>query len=250
MKSNINHVWQDDKTNDAVIQRYLHELNPRHRFALQLSRRVKLTAWSMTVRGTLIAKRIMDIVVSTIALCTLSPIILLTWLAIKIEDAGPALFIQTRVGLNGRLFSMYKFRSMVIDAEKIRAQLEQKNESAGGVLFKMKNDPRVTNVGRVIRKLSIDEFPQLFNVLLGNMAMVGPRPALLSEVAQYSQQQRVRLHVKPGITSLWAIGGRSNIDFQGQVQLDVQYIRSQSIWLDLWIIIKTVPAILFGKGAY
>jgi lipopolysaccharide/colanic/teichoic acid biosynthesis glycosyltransferase len=145
---------------------------------------------------------------------------------------------------------MVKFRSMVLNADDLKAALLAQNESGGGVLFKMKRDPRITRVGRVIRKLSIDELPQLFNVIRGEMSLVGPRPALPQEVQRYAQTDRVRLEVKPGITCLWQIGGRSDIDFHGQVRLDVEYIRAQSVWLDLGILLKTVPVVLLGRGAY
>lgn len=184
------------------------------------------------------------------AIILLSPLFLITWIAIKIEDGGPAIFRQQRVGRYGKPFTMYKFRSMVPNAEEIKQQLLDKNESGAGVIFKMKRDPRVTKVGRIIRKLSIDELPQLFNVLKGDMSLVGPRPPLPSEVAQYSLQERRRLDVLPGITGLWQVSGRSDIDFQGQVRLDVQYIREQSFWKDILILLKTIPAVLLGRGAY
>ena len=173
-------------------------------------------------------------------------------------DGGPIFFKQTRVGLMGREFKMLKYRSMVVDAEARLKDLLAKNEKAAGVTFKMKDDPRITRIGRFIRKSSLDELPQFLNVLKGEMSLVGPRPPIPREVALYSQADRRRLLTKPGITCLWQvgerqgrvfeIGDRNSIDFPEQVDLDVRYIESQSIWKDLWILAKTVPAILFGKG--
>ena len=179
----------------------------------------------------------------------LSPLFLLTALAIKIDNPGPVFFSQPRVGKQGRLFTMYKFRSMITGADKMKDQLLDRDES-GGVIFKMKKDPRITKVGRIIRKLSIDELPQIWNVLKGDMSMVGPRPPVPREVAEYEYSDRRRLDVIPGITCIWQVSGRSNIDFKGQVRLDVDYINSQSFWGDLKILLKTIPAVLFGKGAY
>ena len=145
---------------------------------------------------------------------------------------------------------MWKFRSMYIDAEARKAALLAANESSGGVIFKMKRDPRITKVGRFIRKASIDELPQLWNVLIGDMSLVGPRPALPSEVDQYSLADRRRLEVIPGITCIWQVSGRSDIPFPEQVKLDVQYIESSSFWQDILILLKTVPAVILGRGAY
>jgi lipopolysaccharide/colanic/teichoic acid biosynthesis glycosyltransferase len=164
--------------------------------------------------------------------------------------AGPILFKQTRVGRWGRLFTMWKFRSMYIDAEARKAELMAQNEMAGGVIFKMKDDPRVTKVGKFIRKTSIDELPQLWNVMTGEMSLVGPRPPVPPEVDQYSLSDRRRLEVIPGITCIWQVSGRSEIPFDQQVELDVQYIESQSFWTDIKILLKTVPALLFGTGAW
>ncbi len=193
-------------------------------------------------------KRLMDIVGALVGITTLSPLLLVTALAVWLEDRSPVFFMQTRVGLNGRHFSMLKFRSMYRDAETRKARL--KADKAGSVTFKMKHDPRITRVGRIIRKLSIDELPQLGNVLRGEMSLVGPRPALPSEVALYTQQQQRRLWIKPGITCLWQISGRSELDFEQQVALDMEYISNQSLGKDLIILIKTLPAVIGGKGAY
>jgi exopolysaccharide biosynthesis polyprenyl glycosylphosphotransferase len=194
-------------------------------------------------------KRALDVTVAVVAIFFSSPIMLLTALLIKLDSPGPILFRQTRVGKDGEHFPCYKFRSMYIDAEQRKAELMAENE-ADGPVFKMKYDPRITRVGRVIRKLSIDELPQLFNVLKGEMSLVGPRPALPSEVARYNYDQIGRLHAIPGITGLQQVSGRSDVDFKRWVELDLQYISEQSIWKDLEILIKTIPAVIFSKGAY
>lgn len=203
--------------------------------------------WMATLNG---LRRCMDIVGSLAGLILLSPLFLLTAIAIYLENPGPLFFTQKRVGRFGRLFPFYKFRSMYTDAEARKAALMAQNESSDGVIFKMKNDPRITRVGKVIRRFSIDELPQLYNVLKGDLALVGPRPPVPSEVAQYTLEDRKRLHVKPGLTCIWQIKGRSDIPFNEQVQLDQQYIRSRSLWTDVLIILQTIPAVLLGRGAY
>ena len=213
--------------------------------------RRKMIVWRGTILLARVLKRGLDVGGSIAALCLFSPIFLLTTLLIKLEDHGPVFFCQNRVGAGGRLFGMWKFRSMVVNADKIKDRLLQDNQHGqAGVTFKMKNDPRVTRVGKWIRKLSIDEFPQFYNVLRGEMSLVGPRPPLPREVATYKASHLRRLRVKPGITCLWQIGGRADIDFDGQVRLDLQYIRSASALYDIVILLKTLPAVLFGKGAY
>ncbi len=196
-------------------------------------------------------KRGLDIGGSLAAITMFSPVFLATAAAIKLEDGGPIVFKQPRVGRGGRLFSMYKFRSMVPNADKLKDKLSTQNQhGGGGVTFKMKDDPRITRIGKFIRKFSIDEFPQFFNVLFGDMSLVGPRPPVPREVAKYKALHLRRLMVKPGITCLWQIGGRAEIDFEGQVRLDLQYIASESVWGDVKILLKTVPAVLKGEGAY
>ena len=213
--------------------------------------RRKMTIWRGTILLARVLKRGLDIGGALAALCLFSPIIVLTSLLIKREDGGPVFFCQKRVGAGGRLFGMWTVRSMVVNADQIKDQLIQENEHGqAGVTFKMKNDPRVTRVGKWIRKLSIDEFPQFYNVLRGEMSLVGPRPPVPREVATYKASHLRRLRVKPGITCLWQIGGRADIDFEGQVRLDLQYIRSSSALYDIIILLKTLPAVLFGKGAY
>lgn len=220
------------------------------RLRLRLRLQAKLLAWKAVIFFAHGLKRVFDIVASGCALVAASPIFALTALAIKIEDGGPVFFKQMRIGFRGKQFPMWKFRSMVVNAEALKAQLQTQNEMQGGVLFKMKNDPRITKVGHFIRKYSIDELPQFWNVFVGDMSVVGPRPALAREVAEYTPEDRQRLLAKPGITCLWQVGGRSEIDFAGQVRLDVQYIRSSSLWTDLKLLFLTIPAVLMGKGAY
>lgn len=213
--------------------------------------RRKMAVWKITITMASFLKRCLDVAGAMGALCAFSPIFVLTILLIKLEDGGPVFFRQNRVGAGGRLFGMWKFRSMVVNADQIKDQLLAVNQhGATGVTFKMKNDPRITKVGKWIRKLSIDEFPQFYNVLRGDMSLVGPRPPLPREVAEYKASHLRRLRVKPGITCLWQIGGRSEIDFEGQVRLDLQYIRSSGVLFDIAILLKTLPAVIFGKGAY
>lgn len=196
------------------------------------------------------AKRSIDIVISLMGLVLISPILLTIAVLIKLESKGPAFFQQERIGLDGEPFTMFKFRSMKVDAEQCRSELENSNEMASGVIFKMKRDPRITRIGSFIRKTSIDELPQLINVLRGDMTLVGPRPPLAAEVAQYSRADRARLSVVPGITCFWQISGRSDIPFDKQVQLDVRYIERQSIRLDILVLLRTIPAVLKARGAY
>jgi len=196
-----------------------------------------------------ILKRSFDIISSSVLLVLISPLFLLIALLVKIEDGGPVLFAQVRVGKFGRQFKMYKIRSMCLDAEQRLKELLKQNHHAEGVTFKIKDDPRITRVGNWLRKFSFDELPQIWNVFIGNMSLVGPRPPLPREVNKYSPADRRRLAIKPGITCIWQISGRSEIDFSGQVQLDVNYIESQSFWTDVKILTRTVPAVLSGKGA-
>lgn len=200
-------------------------------------------------RGGDLLKRAFDILVSFTLLVLLSPVLALIGLAVWVEDGGPMFFAQTRVGRYGRHFKMYKIRSMCPDADQRLKELLVKNQLREGVTFKLKDDPRMTRVGKWLRKYSFDELPQLLNVLRGDMSLVGPRPPVPREVALYGLADRRRLAAKPGITCIWQISGRSEIDFSGQVGLDVGYIESQSFWSDLKILAKTIPAVLSGKGA-
>jgi lipopolysaccharide/colanic/teichoic acid biosynthesis glycosyltransferase len=194
-------------------------------------------------------KRALDVSVSAVFLLCLAPLFLLVAILIKLEDGGPIFFAQIRVGKFGRTFRMYKFRSMCLDAEQRLKDLLAKNERSEGVTFKIKDDPRITKIGKWLRKFSIDELPQFYNVWIGDMSLVGPRPPVPREVALYSLADRRRLSVTPGLTCFWQIGDRNQIDFSQQVELDVQYIEKQSPWLDLQIIAKTIPAVLAGRGA-
>jgi exopolysaccharide biosynthesis polyprenyl glycosylphosphotransferase len=194
-------------------------------------------------------KRLVDILAAFCGLLVLSPLLLLTAISISLDSPGNPLFFQTRVGKDGKTFRCWKFRSMYKDAEARKAALLKDNEMAGGVTFKMQNDPRITRIGRVIRKLSIDELPQLWNVLAGDMTLVGPRPPVPQEVAEYTPHQWRRLAVTPGITCIWQVSGRSNIPFPQQVEMDIQYINQRSLWLDLTLLLKTIPAVLTSRGA-
>lgn len=201
-----------------------------------------------TGEARLALKRLIDVLGVAAMLLVAAPVMLLVSIAIKLSSPGPVFFRQYRAGRNGRKFIMYKFRSMVVDAEARRAQLAHLNEMSGPV-FKITRDPRVTAVGAFIRRTSLDELPQLFNIFLGDMSLVGPRPPLPSEVNQYKPWQRRRLSVKPGLTGLWQVSGRNNIDFEEWMALDLRYIDNWSIWLDVTILLRTVPAVLFRYGA-
>lgn len=215
-----------------------------------MRRTLKNLGWRLTVWGSYKVKRAVDVAVSGLGRVLLAPLLLAIGLAVRLTSPGPAIFRQVRVGRFGRHFGFFKFRSMYIDAEARKAALLARNESKAGVIFKMRRDPRVTPLGRVLRRLSLDELPQLFNVLLGDMSLVGPRPPLPSEVREYTLEDRKRLNVTPGLTCIWQISGRSELSFAEQVRLDKQYIRTHGLWNDLKILVKTVPAILSGKGAY
>ncbi|MGO8795886.1 MAG: sugar transferase [Candidatus Sulfotelmatobacter sp.] len=203
-------------------------------------------AWGLAI------KRAIDVVISAAAIIFLSPVLVLTALLVKLTAPGPIFFIQKRMGRNKRMFDIYKFRTMVVDAEKRLKDLEHLNE-ANGAVFKIKDDPRITPLGRFLRKTSIDELPQLFNVLKGDMSLVGPRPLQVRDYELFEtfcgDWQRRRFSVRPGITCLWQIKGRSSTTFEKWMELDLQYIRTWSLWLDLEILAKTVPAVLKGSGA-
>ncbi|MDF7806797.1 sugar transferase [Pontiellaceae bacterium B12219] len=217
---------------------------------LKWKQRSRLLFWEGMLRSLMLVKRFVDIAVSLVAIFILLPVFALVALCILVEDGFPVIYIQKRVGLNGREFRFYKFRTMVRNADELRKGLEAQNESKDGVTFKMKNDPRLLRCGRFLRRFSLDEIPQFFNVLAGDLSVVGPRPPLPEEVKAYSLGERKRLHAKPGLTCLWQIHGRADIPFSEQVGLDMQYIQSQSIFKDVMIMLKTIPAVLFGRGAY
>lgn len=198
----------------------------------------------------LAVSRAIDVLVSGIALGFASPIILLAAMAIKLTSRGPVFFRQARAGKDGRPFSMFKLRSMYNGADDDKELFRKHNHLPTGPCFKMKNDPRVTTVGRWLRRSSIDELPQLWNVLKGDMALIGPRPLPLDEVRVDTPEQRLRLAVKPGITCLWQVSGRTEIPFDEWLALDVWYIRNRSLALDFQILVKTIPAVLSGRGAY
>lgn len=194
-------------------------------------------------------KRVFDVVLSFASLVVLSPLLIAIAAMIKITSPGPVFFQQTRCGLGGRRFMLYKFRSMINNAEQMRAELHQLNELDGPV-FKISDDPRITTVGRWLRRFSLDELPQLWNIFSGEMSFVGPRPAVPEEVDQYEDWQRRRLRMRPGLTCIWVLEGRSHVDFNRWMQLDLKYIDTWSLWLDTKIFLRTIPIVLSGRGAY
>lgn len=198
----------------------------------------------------LMVKRIMDFICAFIGLVVLTPLFIIIGILIKLEDPrGSIFFYQTRVGKDEKPFRMYKFRSMVSNAEELLDDLLEKNEISGA-MFKMKEDPRITRVGKFIRKTSIDELPQLWNVIRGNMSLVGPRPALPREVNQYTSYDKLRLVVTPGCTGLWQVSGRNNMGFHEMLELDLEYIERRSLWLDVKVLFRTVKIIVFPNSAY
>jgi lipopolysaccharide/colanic/teichoic acid biosynthesis glycosyltransferase len=217
----------------------------------RLVQQIKLRLWRLSANAGGLIKRLIDIAAALGALICLVPLFALVGLLIKATDGGPAMFWQVRVGKWGRPFAFPKFRSMVVDAEAQRIKLAQANQHGDrGITFKMKRDPRITWIGRLIRKTSIDELPQLWCVLKGDMSLVGPRPALVSEVERYSLDDRRRLDITPGLTCTWQVSGRSEIPFDEQCRLDVEYIEQQSTREDIKLLLMTIPAVITGKGAY
>ena len=244
-------VSQLNKPIDEKTEQMLHLLAGQHfrsRYALWRLQLHKVL-WSVRVQWLRYLKRGLDLLILTLALPVVLPLGLLTALAIRLDSPGPVIFRQTRVGKWGKLFVCYKFRSMAIDAEERKQALLLANE-ADGPIFKIQNDPRMTRVGRLIRKASIDELPQLINILKGDMSFVGPRPPLPSEVSLYEYEQRRRLNAVPGLTGLQQVSGRSDLPFERWVELDLQYINEQSLGKDIVILLKTIPTVIFGKGAY
>lgn len=191
-----------------------------------------------------ITKRTIDIILSLVGVIGLTPVIIIIALLIRLESKGPVVFSQKRIGLNGKEFNMYKLRSMVVNAEELKRKLYTKNEMSGP-MFKIKNDPRITKVGKFIRKTSIDELPQLINILKGEMSLVGPRPSLPKEVKKFDKWMMRRLEVKPGLTCIWQVSGRNRIDFEEWMKLDIKYIEERSVILDIKLIFKTL-LVLFG----
>ena len=196
-----------------------------------------------------VIKRLIDVVCSFMGVLLLSPLFIIIAIIIKTTSKGPVFFSQKRVGRDGKEFKMYKFRSMVVNAEELKEKLASQNEMSGP-MFKMKDDPRVTKVGKFIRKTSIDELPQLLNVLKGDMSLVGPRPSLPKEVAQFEDWMYRRLEVKPGLTCYWQVSGRNNIDFEDWMKLDIKYVDERSTWIDIKLIFKTVGVLFGDKNAH
>jgi exopolysaccharide biosynthesis polyprenyl glycosylphosphotransferase len=216
--------------------------------SLQRSR-FKLVSWVIRSKFQAHVKRAFDLLIAFVSLPLFSPLMLITAIAIKLDSPGPVIFRQERVGKWGRPFACYKFRSMYVDAEARKQELLAQNE-ADEIVFKIRKDPRVTRVGRIIRKLSFDELPQIFNVIKGDMSIVGPRPPIPYEVARYEYDIFYRLDALPGITGLQQVSGRSDVTFKRWIELDLQYIQEQSLWTDIKIMLKTIPAVISGKGAY
>ena len=242
----------------SMSERLLKAQSPLVRARLNFYVKWKRFMWNFVTGSAYFVKRALDVVFSLIAMAFLCPVFAGIAIVVKL-DGGPIFFPQTRYGLHGREFKMLKFRSMCVDAEAKLKDLLALNEKKEGITFKMKDDPRITKIGRILRKTSLDELPQFWNVLKGDMSIVGPRPPVKREVELYEQRHRRRFNVKPGLTCLWQVGERKGgllevgdrnaIDFEGQVALDVRYIESPSVWKDIKLLLKTVPAILFGKGA-
>ena len=231
-------VIPDAKTNDWFGQLHVEGLDKHH----------VLTFFKERLLIQHFIKRVVDVVGSALLLVILFPLWVASALMIKAVGDGPILFVQERIGINQRSFMLYKFRSMVADAEGQKEDIEHLNEQTGPV-FKMKDDPRVTKIGKFLRKTSIDELPQLLNVLRGEMSLVGPRPPLREEVRKYEWLYRKRLSVKPGLTCIWQVSGRNKVSFERWMEMDHQYIENWSLWLDMKILLATIPAVLFGRGA-
>lgn len=238
----VNHITYRFVPDILEVQSTNIELNFHKGIPIITLRETPLDAWGR------VAKRMFDIIIALIAIIILSPIFIIIALFIKIDSRGPIIYRSKRVSAKGRIFNVFKFRSMLIDADKKKSELAHLNHRTGP-LFKIKNDPRVTRFGKFIRKTSLDELPQLFNVIMGNMSLVGPRPHLIEEVAKYERRHRKVLAIKPGITGLAQISGRSDLDFEEEVKLDTYYIENWSLLLDIIILLKTIPAVLKGHAA-
>lgn len=210
----------------------------------------KRQRWVIEVKGGVRLKRFLDVLISATLLLGLAPLFLIVVLLIKLCDGGPVIYWQTRVGRWGRPIRFPKFRTMVVDADERKASLLSMNAHGRDITFKMKTDPRVTRLGRFLRKYSIDELPQVWLVLKGEMSLVGPRPGLEDEVARYGPFEKHRLTIIPGLTCIWQVSGRGDLPFRRQFEMDMEYIQRQSLWLDLGLLAKTIPVVLSGKGAY
>lgn len=235
---------------DELIERYPWQKMRRIRAQRRTRFLVRRSRWVTSVGGHAAIRRATDILGAALIIILSSPLLLLVALAIKLSDGGNVLFWQKRIGYRGDIFAFPKFRSMVPDADRIIRSIADHNHHGNSITFKMKCDPRVTWVGRIIRRFSIDELPQLWCVLRGDMALVGPRPALPREVSKYQLAQRRRLDVKPGLTCLWQVRGRADLPFSRQLELDVHYIENQTLLLDFKILLMTIPAVISGRGAY
>lgn len=229
---------------DSLIDSYLNTYDKPKKLNIQK------VLWKAAIISGDFLKRLLDILASFILMILFSPLFIIVAIIIKFTSKGDVFFVQDRVGINGKIFRMFKFRSMVVDAEELKEKLKDQNQSKDGVIFKMKDDPRITKIGKFIRKTSIDELPQLANVFLGDMSLVGPRPPIIEEVKQYNMDDKKRLDVKPGITCIWQVSGRSSIPFKEQVKMDKEYIKTQSLFKDIVLLLKTIPAVLFQKGSY
>jgi exopolysaccharide biosynthesis polyprenyl glycosylphosphotransferase len=228
--------WPDSTPPPTVLRRPLEEVAAEIQIPIR-------------ARRSLVVKRILDVAGSLVGLLVLAPLFLLIGVVVRLTSRGPAIFVQERIGQRGRVFRFYKFRTMAADAEQKKADLVHLNEMRGPV-FKIRRDPRITRVGAILRKTSLDELPQFWNVLRGDMSLVGPRPPLREEVERYNRQQAQRLSVTPGLTGLWQVSGRSAIpDFDQWVALDIRYARTWTIWLDIKILLKTVVVVLGARGA-
>ncbi|NJD33521.1 MAG: sugar transferase [Betaproteobacteria bacterium] len=233
---------------DRQLRRLEQRLTPSpRREAITAASRL---AWRLSRRAGAVAKRLLDILMASAVLIPALPVMLLAAILIKLTDNGPVLFWQTRVGKWGRVFRFPKFRSMVVNAEALQQQIMSANQHGDGITFKIRRDPRITWIGRILRKTSIDELPQLWCVLRGDMSLVGPRPALEKEVARYTLDDRRRLDAIPGLTCTWQVSGRSEIPFPQQVELDAEYIERQSMREDFMLLLRTIPAVITGRGAY
>ncbi len=211
----------------------------------------KRSVWRLVIGVSSAVKRCLDLTVSGLALLLGLPLFILVAILIKLEDGGPIFYRQERIGRWGLPFGLWKFRSMIVNAHSLRDAMELENQHGkDNITFKNRRDPRVTRIGRILRRFSIDETPQFLNVFRGHMSVVGPRPPLRSEVEGYKACHLRRLMIKPGLTGLWQVTGRSEIDFEGMVRLDLEYMQSESFWKDLKILLLTIPAVITGRGAY
>jgi lipopolysaccharide/colanic/teichoic acid biosynthesis glycosyltransferase len=226
-----------------LIQEYLLSIDSKNK-------KSKAVDMQKSIAVSLRKKRLFDIAVILLSMPFLIPILIMIIILVKVDSRGAAFYTSKRVGKNGKIFDFYKFRSMVVDAESLKTSLNNENESNDGVIFKIKNDPRITRVGRVLRKLSLDELPQLLNVLKGDMSLVGPRPPIVSEVKDYQIEDYKRLHFIPGLTCIWQISGRSDVPFNKQVEMDLDYIKDYKLRNDFKILLLTIPAVFKGSGAY